>query len=40
VFYQGLKDFARDAGAKKKIAEIINEEKRHVRVLKQSLELL
>lgn len=40
VFYRGLKNFARDGGAKKKIAEIIKEEKRHVRMLKQSLEWL
>ena len=37
VFYRGLKNFTRGAAAKEKIKEIIEEEKRHIGILKQSL---
>ena len=38
IFYTGLKDFVSDKIAREKIAEIIKEEMRHVRILKQSME--
>ena len=38
IFYTGLKDFVSVKTAREKIAEIIKEEMRHVRILKQSME--
>ncbi len=38
VFYQGLKDFARDLAGKDTIEQIIKEENRHIRTLIQGLE--
>ena len=39
IFYTGLKDFVSAKTAREKIAEIIKEEMRHVRILKQSMEV-
>ncbi|MHC4265197.1 MAG: ferritin-like domain-containing protein [Planctomycetota bacterium] len=39
VFFEGLKDFARDLLTKDQIGMIIKEEERHVSILEQSLEL-
>ena len=38
TFYQGLKNFAQSLIGEDKIDEIIQEEKRHIRILMQSLE--
>jgi len=38
TFYRGLKDFARNMAAEEIIGRIIQEEKRHIKILKQSLE--
>ena len=40
VFYRGLKGFCRDKAAKKQIGDIIEQEKRHISILQQSLEQL
>lgn len=40
VFYQGLKNFAKDAVAVEQIGKIIEEEQRHINILNQSLEQL
>ena len=40
VFYRGLKSFCRDKAAKKKVGGIIEQEERHIGILKQSLEQL
>jgi rubrerythrin len=39
VFFEGLKKFARDLFTKDQIGTIIKEEKRHVSILEQSLEM-
>ncbi len=38
IFYQGLKDFARDPASKDTIDKIIKEENRHIRLLTEQLE--
>jgi rubrerythrin len=38
VFYQGLKDFARDPASKDTVERIINEEKRHITLILQLME--
>jgi rubrerythrin len=38
VFFEGLKDFARDSLTKDQIGVIIKEEQRHIAILEQSLE--
>ncbi len=37
IFYDGLKDFARDPASKDTIDKIIKEEKRHIRLLNEQL---
>ncbi|MHC4842245.1 MAG: ferritin-like domain-containing protein [Planctomycetota bacterium] len=39
VFFEGLKKFARDLYTKDQIGLIINEEKKHISILEQSLEM-
>ena len=38
VFYKGLKRFLRERSARYRISEIIEEEKRHIRILKEALQ--
>jgi len=38
TFYEGLKDFARNSACAATLDEIIEEEKRHIKILTQSLE--
>jgi rubrerythrin len=39
IFYTGLKDFVSAKTAKDKVADIIKEEMRHIRILNQSLQM-
>ncbi len=38
VFYQGLKDFSRDPASEETIEQIVEEEKKHIRILIEALE--
>ncbi len=38
VFYQGLKDFSRDPASRNTIEQIVEEEKKHIRILFEALD--